>query len=526
MSHIMNPLVDFLLQPENYAERPDRVELRQTHISYVFLAGRHVYKIKKPVRFSFLDFSQLERRRFFCEEEVRLNRRLAPDVYHGVVAIEPRGSGFAFTETGSPNAIEYAVHMRRLADEVRLDELIRTDDWPAEEFIQKVAVRLAEFHRTAASSPEITANGSPGAIRAILQDNYSNARRFRGSTVNEVDDDAVQAFALGFLEKNAALFQERQDSGFIRECHGDLRTDHVYATDPLVIVDCIEFSTQFRYCDVASDLAFLVMDLDFNRRSDLARVLSRAYLAATRDPGLEALLPFYSCYRAYVRGKVNCLKSVEPEVTEAERRKSIDDAVAHFELAYRYTWSSHPGLIIVSGLSGTGKSSLAARLADRTGFVHLNSDLVRKSLAGLPPTARVSEEEKAILYGAEFSARTYAALGALAGENLDARRGVILDATFQKNAHRVAAERIGRQRGVPVLFINCEAPSEVVRRRIAERTAKGDSPSDADWAVYQAQRAAFEAYETSLPHLTIDTTGGLTEAARCVEAGLKDRSVG
>jgi hypothetical protein len=517
--------VAWLLRPEAYPRRPPAVQLLQTHISWVFLAGDEVYKVRKPVHFSFLDFSSPARRRHDCREEVRLNRRLAPDVYRRVVAICREGASYRLGSEDDPAAVEYAVVMRRLADESLLATLLREGRVPPA-MIDRIVQRLAAFHRAADSGPAVTANGDPKAIGRILADNFAGVRPFRGRTISGFDDDAIQAFARDFLAHHEPLLRRRQHQQRIRDGHGDLHCEHIcFEGDTVLIIDCIEFNTQLRYCDVASEIAFLAMDLEFRGRADLAQHLISRYADETADPELIRLMPFYSCYRAYVRGKVASLKSVEAEVPPAEQASAHADAVAHFALAYRYTWAAWPALVVMCGLSGTGKSSLAAALAARTGFAHVSSDVLRKQLAGLPPDVPSDPATRDRLYTPEMSARTYAALLQQGGERLAAGRGVILDATFQRRVDRDAVRQLAAAHHVPVMLVECRCASRVVRARLTQRVDAAAGPSDADWRVYQAQRRRFEPFAGAerAQHVVIDTTEGTAGGVQTVERALRKR---
>jgi uncharacterized protein len=517
-------LIAAMLRPQTYPHAPAAVELVQTHISYVFLAGSEVYKIKKPVRFSFLDFSTLDQRRLVCHEEVRLNRRLAPDTYLGVVAICPGGSGYRFGPDNDPAAVEYAVHMRRLPAERMLDYLLDRAA-VSTAMIDQIARRLARFHRDAAAGPEMTANGDPAAVWAVLQDNFSGVRRFRDITIPARDDDAVQTFSSDFLRRNDVLFRQRQAQHRVRECHGDLHAEHIcFAPEP-IIFDCVEFSPRFRYCDTASEIAFLAMDLDFHGHPALAAHLVAEYARCADDPDLPRLVPFYQCYRAYVRGKVDSLKSAEEEVEPAERERARTGARRHFALAYRYTWAYSRALVVIAGLSGTGKSAVAAALQSRTGFVHINSDVVRKRLAGLDTEQRAVAAYGAGWYSSEHSERTYEAMLAEARECLAAGRGVLLDATFQRRASRATARALAAAQGVPFLLVECMCSDDEVRRRLAERQQSGAGPSDADWSVHLEQRRRFEPIraDEGNDHLLLDTAVPLPEIASAVEQALRLR---
>ncbi len=509
-----------MLRPEFYPDRPTEVKLVQTHISYVLLAGTEVYKIKKPVRFSFLDFSTLERRHWFCREEVRLNRRLAPEVYRGVVAICRSGTAYRLGAEDDPDGIEFAVHMQRLPEDRMLDRLLEQDR-VTPEMLDRLATRLAEFHRQAETGPEILRCGRPEELARVFADDAAEVRPFRGLTISDRDDDAIRRFFSDALASLDPIFRRRLAEQRIRDGHGDLHAAHVCFADGLVAFDCIEFNPTFRYRDVASEIGFLAMDLERHGHRELSAHLIFRYATHSRDPDLPRLVPFYQCYLAYIRGKVESLKSAEPEVTEHERAAARASARHYFELAYRYTWAYSPSLVVVCGLSGTGKSTLAGALQRRTGFAHVNSDVVRKQLAGVPLRSRPGPA----LYTPEMNARTYRTMLQLADSHLAGHRGVILDATFQRRDHRAAARAVAEERGVPFLLVESWCADDEVRRRLAQRSEAGEGPSDADWNVYLKQRQQYEPvrseegpfvrFESTGKALPPDTTG-VEEALRAV----------
>lgn len=508
-------LVRAMLEPDFYPHGPAAVQLVQTHISFVFLAGDAVYKVKKPVRFSFLDFSTPGRRRHFCHEEVRLNRRLAPDVYRGVRGIRERGGRFELCDDAAPDAVDYAVVMNRLPDERSLQALVAADRIDRG-VIESVAERLVRFHAAARSDDEVRACGSPERVLAVLEDNFANVRAFRGLTVDPAVDDEIQGFARGFLAGHGELLQRRQREGRIREGHGDLRMDHVYALPEIVVVDCVEFDPRFRCCDVASDIAFLAMDFTFAGRSDLARALVESYAARAVDSDLARLVRFYSCYRAYVRGKVESLRGAEPEVGVEERAASLERARRFFDLALRCARDARPLLLVIGGLSGTGKSTVAAALGQRRRFVRLNSDTIRKQLAGVAPTARPGAE----LYTPEMSRRTYAELLRRAREEIAAGRDVIADATFPLRAGRDEARRIAERAGAAHLLVWCECAEHVVRERLERRSRAGTDASDADWTVYVEQRQRFEPVRPDEGALVVDTGRPLDAVVETILEGV------
>ena len=514
------PLVEAMLDPSFYPHRPAQVSLAQTHISYVFLAGSEVFKIKKPVSFRFLDFSTLDLRREVCREEVRLNRRLAPETYLGVVGVKRAGSTFALAAEEDPAAIEYAVHMRRLPDDRFLTNLIEHGQL-TEEMIDELAARLAAFHAAARSDAAVTASGAPEAIARVAEDSFATARRFRTQSISPRDDDRIQGFLRGFLESERPRLEQRMAEGRIRECHGDLHGEHVCFTTPLVIFDCIEFSESLRCCDVASEIAFLAMDLTFRGREDLAEHFVGCYAERSGDFELPGLVPFYACYRAYVRGMVDSLAAGEPEMEERERPVRWESARRHFLLSQRYAWAYRSGLVVLVGLSGSGKSNVAAALAERTGFRSWSSDVERKRLAGLDLVDRAGREGAKEIYSPQFSARTYAALYENAERHLAAGRGVILDATFLRRIDRDRARALTSRLGKPILIVECRCDEDEIRRRLERREVENTDPSDADLEIHMQQRRVYEPTSGDEPAtMTVDTTGGIDAALELVEARL------
>ncbi len=513
------PPLAALADPAWHAGRPPAVEVVQTHISWVFLAGDEVYKVKKPVRFPFLDFSTLALRRRYCDEEVRLNRRLAGDIYRGVLALVPRDGGWAFAPADAPAAVEYVVHMRRLPAERVLARLV--DDGHADAaLIARIAARVAAFHADAETSPAIARGGDPAVLAQQLAADFAELEPLHGDTIRAADAAAIRAWCETRLQAHAPLLRARAAAGRVRDGHGDLHAQHVYALadGSLPIVDCIEFNPAFRHRDVAGDIAFLAMDLDCRGRTDLAAHLVATYAAAASDPEMPRLVPFFACHRALIRGKVDSLKSREPEVPPAERAAARDSAMRHFALALRYTWSGARALVVVCGLSGSGKSTLAAALAARTGFAHVNSDRMRKQLAGLAPTARGGPE----LYTPARSAETYGAMYAVAAAELAGGRGVLVDGTFQRRIDRDAARRVAADAGVPILFVECRANPEEIRRRLAARAARNDDPSDADFAIYRMQRDRYEPFADDEPHVAVHTSA--PDVVEVVEGRLREEA--
>jgi len=516
------PFIAAMLEPAFYPNQPDSVDLIQTHISYVLLAGERVYKLKKQVRFSFLDFSTLPQRRHFCHEEVRLNRRLAPDTYLGVRGVVADGDGFRLAADDDPAAIEYAVEMRRLPADRMLPALLQRNEVTAE-VIESIVMRLVAFHRAADSGPEVRAAGDPQRVLEAMDADFAEAARFRGVTIAPGDDDAVIGFCRDSMRRWGPLLERRRLDGKVREGHGDLHAEHVCMTDGVVVFDCIEFNPAFRCRDVAGEIAFLAMDLDYRERLDLSSLFVERYAAAAEDADLRQLVPFFKAHRAYIRGKVDSLKSEEPEVDESERSAAAESARRHFALAYRYTWSDLRCLIVIVGLSGSGKSTIARALRERTGFAHFSSDVIRKQLAGVDPRSRVGAGDASGLYSPERSAQTYARMLELAGDELDAGRSAIVDATFLRRADRDAARAPAREKSAPLVFIECECDPREVIRRLRARQAENNDPSDADEDVYQRQREAYEPFagDELAERLSVDTTVDTSVILQSIEARLR-----
>jgi hypothetical protein len=500
-----------MTEPGFYPHRPASVELRQTHISYVFLAGEYVYKIKKPVRFAFLDYSTLEKRRHFCREELRLNRRLAPRIYLAVVPIARDGNRFVPEDSGLP-AVEHAVKMLRLPEERMLDRLV-IERRAGKEDIDAIIEKLAAFHRSADSS-RAALYGAPAAVRRRIGENFEEIRPFIGRTIGEKMFHRIRDYSLGFLGAHAGLLAARVRERRITEGHGDLRAEHICLIEDIPIFDCIEFNESFRTADAASEIGFLAMDLDFLNAGALSEHLAAKYAGAAEDAALASLLPFYKCYRACVRGKVESLKAEEKEVPETERERALTAARRYFFLAHRYARGpSRAAMLIVCGLAGSGKSTVARMLGDLTGFEILSSDTVRKGLARMRPTERAGTGYREGIYSASFTQRTYETLLEEAEKRLQAGKGVIIDATFGDVEQRRLFVNSAAGKGVRVAFIECRAGEGEIFRRLQKREERNDDVSDATREVYLRQRKEFmplmEIPDRS--HITVNTENRLGE---------------
>ncbi len=483
------------------------VEIVHTHASAVLLAGEHVYKLKKPVNFGFLDYSTLEKRKAMCAAEVALNRRLAPDVYLGVVPITLAGGQVAIG--GSGEIIEYAVHMRRLDDALTLGRRVLAHSLERETLV-RVGRTLASFHRRARRGPDVSRWAGYDAVRENCLDNFSALREHAGVVAPSEEIERLARATEQELERRRTLIERRASAGLACETHGDLRLEHVYVmpAGELCIVDCIEFSERFRCADPVSDVAFLAMDLKAHGAWDHAQVLLDAYFAASADLEGRELTALYVAYRSSVRAKVRAMAAASPLIPKDQREHALQLARAHIQLAVGELSSpaERPCMLLVGGLPGTGKSLLSRNLSQAAGFSWLRADAIRKELAGLDPLARGNSEVRRGLYTPEWNDRTYGECLARAKELLFCGGRVLIDASFKEERRRQSFIDAARDWGVPVRFLECTCEPEFVRERLAQRR---DDPSDADWKIYEHVRATFEAASprTLALQTKVDTSG-------------------
>lgn len=483
--------IQSLLQPAAYPHPAAAVRLIQTHVSWIFLAGEYAYKIKKPVNFGFLDFSTLDRRLFYCHEELRLNRRLCPEIYLDVVKVRETPGGAAFH--GEGQIIDYAVKMIRLPDERMADRLLAEGRLSGSD-VKHIAATVAAFHQQALTGGEINRYGSLGTIRSNWEENFQQAGDFIAVTITRKDLALIREWTEQFMAAKAGLFSERVTGGFIRECDGDLHLENICLTKQVCIFDCIEFNSRFRYSDTAADIAFLLMDLEFHGRRDLARIFLEEYIAASGDAGVSDLVDFYSIYRAFIRGKVESFRLKDPGIPLAEKEAAKEKAMGYFRLARGYILRQRltPALVAVCGLTGSGKSTIAAALARELGLELLSSDRIRKELAGVPLRQHSHDQYGCGLYAPAASKATYRQLLDRADSSLTAGQRVIVDATCQKREVRENLHRLAARHGVPLYLFVAEAPAEVIRGRLAERVRQGTDISDGNWEIYLRQREEFE----------------------------------
>jgi aminoglycoside phosphotransferase family enzyme len=329
---LANPIVEAMLNPQTYPEETGKIELIQTHISFVFLTQNYVYKVKKPVNFGFLDFSTLDKRKAYCEKELQLNRRLCPEIYIEVVPINKSKS---LKIKGSGETVEYALKMKRLPPERIMTQLIH-EGKVDKKIIDDIAAIVAKFHSEAQTNAEISEFGGLKVVKTNWDENFAQTTKYIGQSISKSDYDFMQNKINGFMDKNKALFDSRIADKRVRDCHGDLHSGNIFITHKICIFDAIEFNDRFRYSDVAADVAFLAMDLDYQNRSDLADYFITQYLSYSKDSQLKKLLSFYKCYRAYVRGKVISFRLDDANINAEEKAAAIKEANAYFQLAAEY----------------------------------------------------------------------------------------------------------------------------------------------------------------------------------------------
>lgn len=502
---LLPPLIQGLLDPHLYPHPATAVELIETHISWVLLAGEFAYKIKKPVDLGFLDFSALEKRRFFCEEEVRLNQRLAPDLYLDVVPIGGT-SGQPRWDRGV--AIEYAVRMRRFPQQAQLDRMLAAGELRASQ-LDAFAKLIADFHSTAALADADTPFGEPVTVYQPVEENFHALRGALESRDALEQLNVLEARGMGHFLALRDLLAVRKREGFVRECHGDLHLRNLaWVKDRPLAFDCIEFDPALRWIDVMSEIAFLVMDLHAREQGPLAARFLNGYLEHTGDYAGLDLLPFYQVYRALVRAKVDAIRLQQTDVSTGEKEQIEAECARYLDLGRDFGKPGTPWLLITRGLSGSGKTTLSEGLVEQLGAIRIRSDVERKRLFGLPAEQSAGAEPGQGIYTAEAGRKTYAKLLELAESVLDAGYPVIVDAVFAEAEQRSPFELLAANKGLPFVILEFSAAPGTLRERI---TSRPRGASDADLAVLERQLAHWQPLSTEEQGwlLTVDTEQAL-----------------
>jgi len=474
--------VAILLSPGNFDHPVDDIQLLETHISWVILTGNYVYKIKKPVNFGFLDFSSLDQRKHFCEEELRLNRRLAADIYLDVVPIYGSPAEPHFTAEGE--IIDYAVKMRQFPQEAQLDRLLQAKAFTSKH-LDAIADAVADFHMTIEKADAQSPYGEPERVWQPVEENFAQIRERESDTAILQQLQTLADWSRSSFEHLRPVLSQRKQDGFVRECHGDLHLRNIaWFEDHPVIFDCIEFNPNLRWVDVISDLAFLFMDLIDRGQAAMAYRMLDRYLSRTGDYSGVAVLPFYVVYRAMVRAKVDRIRLSQPDITATEHEQGLKEFAGYIQLANSFVHRATPVLILTWGLSGSGKTTVTDKLIPALGAIRLRSDVERKRLAGLDAMTRAGSGVDSGIYTPEMSECTYTYLLQQARSILAAGFAVIVDAAFLDAARRAPFAKLAEQMHLPFVILQCEASEVCLRERIR---ARQHDASDADLAVLEHQ---------------------------------------
>ncbi|MEN9218994.1 MAG: AAA family ATPase [Gloeomargarita sp. DG_2_bins_126] len=494
MTEGMPALIQQMQRAEFYPHPVQTITVKQTHISWVFLTGDYAYKVKKPANFGFLDFSTLAQRRRFCYEELRLNQRLAPALYLEVLPIGVDLQGNYRLGDAGGEVVEYAIKMRQF-DQEDLWLTCFEQGRLTIQHLENLGEQIARFHQDSPTNEAITRFGSPEMIKRVVDSNYEATEAYTANWGLAREFQEIRAFTDDFLQNHQDWFRERQRLGKIRECHGDLHLGNIcFFRGQVCVFDCIEFNEEFRLTDGVYDVAFLVMDLEFRGRRDLAYGFLNRYLELTGDYLAARLLRFYCSIRAYIRAKVNSFLAGDPGAPAALRQEAQATAIAYYRAAWRYGQFTRPQLFVMAGLSGSGKSTVARFLAQKYGAIHIRSDAVRKHLGGIS----LSEKGGAELYTPVMTERTYGELLRLALALLREGQSVILDAKYDRVQMRQRVLAAVQDVPVTVRIVHTQAPLDILRERLHRRTGDiADATADllaqqsAEWEPFTAAELAY-----------------------------------
>ncbi|NTV25506.1 MAG: AAA family ATPase [Chlorobiaceae bacterium] len=513
----MDHVAEALRHPEAYPDHAipiDGIRVVETHISWIFLTGQYAYKLKKPVDLGFLDFSTLERRHHCCLEELKLNRRLCPDLYLDVLPVTV--SGDRYIVGGSGPAADYVIRMVQFDRALELDRLLAASALP-EERISEIATILAGFHRSARSTALSTPYGSPEVLLVPMLENLDLTAEIIHTPEESIAIQEIRTWTLAEHRRLEPVLRSRKENGFVRECHGDLHTGNmVIWKNRVTIFDCIEFNPNLSVIDVISDAAFLFMDLQHAKREDLAWRFLNGYLTETGDYASLRLLRLYCTYRAMVRAKVTAIRLTQ-ETDPDQREKVLEEHRSYLSLALGYVRPNPPQLVLMHGVSGTGKSFLASELTRIGGFAHLRSDIERKRLFGIPPLES-SRPSGIDIYTREASERTYQALLDATEAALEGGWPVIVDATFLRKSQRHPFIELAARLGFQCCTLSLMAPVEILRKRVFDRLASGADPSEANLEVLEKQLNALQPPDKNEKALIIEVdTQGPVEIDKLLE---------
>ena len=476
------PLIRAMLKPKFYDHSVQGCQLIETHISWVILTGDFVYKIKKPVDFGFLDFSTLEKRKFYCEEELRLNRRLAPDLYLDVIQISGSTENPVLADNGK--ALEYAVKMLQFSQDMQLDHVLARNGLQ-HNMIDSIASLIADFHQTVEISGDDTEYGNPERVYQPVKENFIQIRERVIDQPKLELLSTLEQWSEDTFDKMKSVFAQRKKNGFIRECHGDLHLRNLawYKNKPLAF-DCLEFNPNFRWIDVISEIAFLIMDLEDHKQTELAQRFLNLYLELSGDYEGCSVLRFYLVYRAMVRAKVDAIRATQTGISKQESDEANKEFYSYLKLALTYTKQETPVIIITRGMSASGKSTLTQPLLEKLGAIRVRSDIERKRLFNIKAAHDSHANVEQGIYTNEATQKTYLKLLELAGSIIDAGLPVIVDATFSTIEQRKLFKELATKKQTRFIILEFIATDETLKQRIHDR--KNDV-SDADLKVLENQ---------------------------------------
>jgi aminoglycoside phosphotransferase family enzyme/gluconate kinase len=503
-------LIRSLLKPDVYDHPVTDIELIETHISWVILTVAYAYNIKKPINLGFLDFSTLEKRLFCCNEELRLNSRLAAAIYLEVVAISGTPEQPVLPGTGA--AIEYAVKMVQFPQQVQLDNMLANGE--LEKYhMDAIAELVAGFHTSTDVAAEDSSFGDPEHVYQPVAENFTQIRQHLHNNKYDEQLDLLEGWSKETFGSLKRVFEQRKQEGYIRECHGDMHLRNLvwFNGEPLAF-DCLEFNPALRWIDTLSEVAFLVMDLQDRNEPELAQRFLNAYLEHCGDYQGMHVFHFYLAYRALVRAKVDAIRAGQPGIAEVDKHEAEEEFHAYLKLAQSYTRLSKPGLIITRGMSASGKSTLTQPLLELMGAIRVRSDVERKRLFGIGVGVDSAAEIDKGIYSVEAGIRTYEKLLLLTNTLLEAGFTVIVDAAFLKYEQRQPFREMALNKKVPFIILEFTAAAETLRQRIKART---QDISDADLSVLEHQLAtAKPVHESELTNLIeVDTEKAFDSAS-------------
>ena len=460
----ISQLIARMQQPDFYPHHVEQnIELVQTHASYIFLTGEYTYKLKKNVDYGFLDYSTLAKRKFFLNEELRLNQKIAAELYLEVMPIGSNEHRFILGNSG--HIVEYALKMRQFPQENLFSNLLKAGKLNCDRFTELGKI-VAKFHSSAESNHYINSFGTVAKISAAFAENYRQSQKYVGTVQTQKQFEATKAYTDAFFTERQDLFQARVERGKIKECHGDLHLKNICLwKDKIQLFDRLEFNESFRFVDTMYDVAFTIIDLEARKKPEFANAFLNSYLEYTGDWKGLLILPLYLSRQAYVRAKVNSFLLDDPQVPKTDRQEARKAASDYYRQAYQYTQSTLGSIILMSGLSGSGKSTVAQSIARKKGAIQIRSDAVRKHLAGIS----LDESGTDNIYSQEMTQKTYARLKELG--IILAQKGymVILDAKYDRLSLRQSVITQAQNNNISWKIIHCTAPISVLRDRLKQR---------------------------------------------------------